>query len=233
MGKRSRRTRETATSAARRGTADASTRKLSRVRSVRFLLAVFVALAVVGVAGAVFATSLSARAYACVTQLSDPPGLTGTDGFKTSSLGATHVAVGANVRYDFCPPTSGSHYNVEGRGPVSPGFYGPDATILPMGWIHNLEHGYTVALYSCAAGTCPSDADLAALKAFAAQGSPQVAARCEGQPKVVAVRFDDMTKPYALVAWQRALLLDSFDLATAQAFAHTWTDVTAPEKGAC
>ena len=44
------------------------------------------------------------------------------------------------------------------------------------------------------------------------------------------MRFDDMATPFALVAWDRVLLLDSFVEADALSFARTWIDTTAREQ---
>ena len=49
----------------------------------------------------------------------------------------------------------------------------------------------------------------------------------------IVARFDEMSTPFAVLAWNRALLLDRFDLAQASAFAQQWTDVTAPEADRC
>lgn len=46
--------------------------------------------------------------------------------------------------------------------------------------------------------------------------------------QAIVARFDDMSTRFAVVAWDRALLLDRFDLLQASAFAQQWTDVTAP-----
>src|SRR4030095_7782583 len=65
--------------------------------------------------------------------------------------------IGAFVRYTWCPPASGKHYPAPG-GPIRGGLYGPDDKTVPMGWVHNLEHGAIALLYSCtpdAAGATP------------------------------------------------------------------------------
>ena len=205
-----------------------------RLPSLRFVLIGTVVVGAVGFMAWIFASSLTARDYSCAELLTPPPGASGADGFATGSLGSRHVAVGTRISYGFCPPTSGSHYNAAGIGPFRPGFYGPGTDAGPGGWIHNLEHGYVVALYRCADGTCPSEAALAALRAFAANGPPsQSAAACGYRSKVLVARFDEMATPFALLAWDRALLLDTFDGAIAQDFANRSIDATAPEPNAC
>lgn len=205
-----------------------------RLPSPRTLLAAVVVIGAVGVVGLAFASSLSARNYSCAEQLTAPPDSSPTDGFTTRSLGQTHVGVGTKINYAFCPPTSGSHYNAAGVGPLRPGFYGPDDKAGPGGWVHNLEHGFVVALYRCADGACPSEASLATLRDFAANGPPtQSAAACGYRSKVLVARFDEMATPFALLAWDRALLLDSFDATTARRFATAAIEATAPEPNAC
>ena len=202
-----------------------------------WLRILLVGLAVVGVVGFLaiaFISSATARDYSCDELLTAPPGASETEGFATKSIGRGHVAVGTKVRYSFCPPTSGSHYNAAGVGPLRPGFYGPDADVGPGGWVHNLEHGYVVALYRCKDGACPSDADLAALRSLANNGPPtQSAAACGYRSKVIVARFDDLATPYALLAWDRALLLVSFDPSVAREFASRAIEATAPEPNAC
>ncbi len=206
-------------------------------RRLPSLRVVIIGIAVVGVTGFValsFFSGATARDYSCAEQLTAPPDASGTDGFATESLGSQHVGVGTRISYDFCPPTSGGHYNAAGAGPLRPGFYGPDADAGPGGWVHNLEHGYVVALYRCAGGACPSDAELSALRAFAANGPPtQSAAACGYRSKVLVARFDELSSPYALLAWDRALLLDAFDETAARDFASRSIEATAPEPNAC
>ena len=205
-----------------------------RLTSLRGLLVGLAAVGVVGVIAIAFIGSATARDYSCAELLTAPPAASGTDGFTTESLGRDHVPVGTKIRYGFCPPTSGGHYNAAGAGPLRPGFYGPDAAAGPGGWVHNLEHGYVVSLYRCAGGACPSEAELSALRSFAVNGPPtQSATACSYRSKVIVARFDDLATPYALLAWDRALLLDSFDATIARQFASRSIDATAPEPNAC
>ena len=82
-------------------------------------------------------------------------------------MGFGHIAVGTVQRYTFCPPASGPHNAVTGFAPISPlrQIYGPDDTVAPQQWIHNLEHGALVVLYSCKDG-CPDDASKQQLQQF-------------------------------------------------------------------
>jgi len=205
-----------------------------RLPSLGVLLVGLAAVGFAGLIGLAVVSSLTAPDYSCAELLTPPPGTSGADGFATESLGRGHVAAGTTISYGFCPPTSGSHYNAAGVGPLRPGFYGPNTGAGPGGWVHNLEHGYVVALYRCADEACPSEADMAALGAFAANGPPsQSAAACGYGSKVLVARFDEMATPYALLAWDRALLLDAFDAAVARLFASRSIEATALEPNAC
>ena len=78
------------------------------------------------------------------TVTAPPPGLVQPD------MGHVHADPGTTIRYTSCPPASGRHYNASGIGPIRAGYYGPNDTAVPPGWVHNLEHGGIVLLYSCA-----------------------------------------------------------------------------------
>lgn len=144
---------------------------------------------------------------------------------------------GASVRFAFCPPSSGSHYNVANQAPMQPAFYGPATDRAPQYWIHNLEHGYVVLAYRCPGGVagqegCPTQQVIDQMQSwFDTAPAPP---RSECAKKVLAVRFDGMESPFALLAWDRALLLDEFDMETAMTFAQQWmeTDAT-PETLTC
>ena len=104
----------------------------------------------------------------------------------------------------------------------------------PGGWVHNLEHGAIVVLYRCPSGTlgtadCATADDMAQMQQWF-DAAPAVN-NCPKQ--AIVARFDEMSTPFAVLAWNRALLLDQFDLAQASTFATQWTDVTAPEPGNC
>ncbi len=152
-------------------------------------------------------------------------------GFPTADLGRTHVDQGASVDYGFCPPTSGNHWNVPGVAPLPRAFYGPNVTHVPQNWVHNLEHGYVVILYK----DTPPQTVLDSINNVVNNAKGSTAAASCGLPnKVIAVRFDSMSTPYALVAWDRALLLPQWDEAQAMTFAEQWQDSPQhPEPGTC
>ena len=60
------------------------------------------------------------------------------------------------------------------------------------------------------------------------------ATACGYQSKVLAARFDDMATPFALLAWDHVLLLDSFDAQVGVDFAQRWLEQAGlPEAQRC
>jgi hypothetical protein len=179
--------------------------------------------------------SSSGSPYTCGSQLQPQANATVENPIVTPNEGRAHVPVGSTTQYASCPPASGPHYNAGGVAPIRPGFYEADARLGPGNWVHNLEHGYVVALYRCPDGECPSADVLSELREFVLNGPPtETAGLCGFQSKVLAVRFDDMATPFALVAWDRVLLLDTFDAAVGLEFAQRWLEQPeAPEPNRC
>ena len=100
-----------------------------------------------------------------------------------------------------------------GFGPLEPRVYGPDDQSVPNGWVHNLEHGGLVVLYSCDKGAC-DDASLAALRDISS--SFPTSAICQlppGRVGPVVARFEQMPTRYAALVWDRVLYLDKLDTA--------------------
>jgi Protein of unknown function (DUF3105) len=180
--------------------------------------------------------SSSASPYECGSELQPVPNSTVEDPIVTADEGRQHVQLGSTTRYASCPPASGPHY-IEGGGvaPLRPAFYDPGARVGPGNWVHNLEHGFVVALYRCEDDQCPSNDVLSSLRQFVLNGpSTETATRCGYPSKVLAARFDDMSTPFALVAWDHVLLLDSFDPAVGTDFARRWIEQPElPERGSC
>ena len=116
-------------------------------------------------------TSATAPAYACTTIDTVAAAADGELGQVQPDQGNGHVQVGDKVTYPVCPPASGKHVNKVGFGPLKPQVYGPDDQSLPNGWVHNLEHGGLVLLYSCDKGAC-DDAGIAALQDLRRPPSP-------------------------------------------------------------
>lgn len=161
------------------------------------------------------------------------PGATPRVGFITRDQGALHAeSASTTLYYQQCPPASGIHFGFP--LPLVPGFYGPESEGHPGQWVHNLEHGYVVVLYSCA-DACPSAAELHALRRFVEETETEGGGACGVPGKLVATRFDQMATRFALLAWNRAHLSDTFDADDARAFAEEYAGdpFVAPEPDAC
>ncbi|MBA2570901.1 MAG: DUF3105 domain-containing protein [Chloroflexi bacterium] len=153
----------------------------------------------------------------------------------TQDLGRTHFPPGTTIDYSFCPPTSGNHFQVGPQAPIRRDFYGPDSQVRPGSWVHNLEHGYVVLAYRGGEGGATQD-ELAAMRAFFESAPASTYPNsCPSVPnKVLPVRFDDMSTRFALLAWDRALLVDEFEAEAALTFYEQWVDsAQAPEAGSC
>ena len=179
--------------------------------------------------------SSSGSPYTCASQLQPQANATVDDPIVTADEGRNHVPTGSTTSYTSCPPASGPHYSQSGIAPLAPAFYAADARIGPGNWVHNLEHGFVLALYRCPDGQCPSSDVLSELREFVLNGPPtDTAARCGYPSKVLAARFDDMATPFALVAWDHVLLLDTFDAQVGLQFAQKWIEQpTLPERVSC
>jgi hypothetical protein len=181
---------------------------LQRLRTP--LLALGVVAVIVGVSLFVF-VSAAAPTYACTSIDTVKPAASGELGQVQPDMGNQHVQPGDKVTYQVCPPASGKHINKSGFGPLQPKVYGPEDQSVPNGWVHNLEHGGLVLLYSCTKGTC-DDALTQQLQAFI-QGFPNSPV-CNLQPGLVGpviARFEDMPTRFAALVWDRVLYLDTLD----------------------
>ena len=165
--------------------------------------------ALLGVVGFAVIGSASASSYACTTM---DTVAAGTDGSQIQSdLGSTHIGVNDKITYPTCPPASGKHVNRSGFGPLEPRVYGPDDRSEPQGWIHNLEHGGLVLLYSCEKVAC-DETLLQQLRSFST-GFP-ASAICQipsGFAGPIVARFEQMPTKFAALLWGRALYLDTLD----------------------
>lgn len=155
-------------------------------------------------------------------------------GFPTEDEGADHVRPGTAISYAFCPPTSGVHYEVGPQAPLRRAFYGPDTETRPGSWVHNLEHGWIVLAYRGGAEGATTE-ELAQIRAFFESAPPSTFPNsCQSPNKLLPVRFDAMDTKFALLAWDRALLTDTFDADQALTFYQQHVDsLQAPERGAC
>ena len=210
-----------ATAARRPRPAPASAPRSALERYRGTIIGLVVAAVVVG-GGAFLFLGASAPAYACTTVLSPSaapsPAADATPrlGQVTHDLGRAHVETGTRVTYEYCPPTSGSHYNAARSGPIATRFYGADDRTDPQGWIHNLEHGQMSVLYRCPEGC--DEAAQAALQKLQEQLPASPLCSFPPTTSVVVTRFDDMPTPYAAVVWGRVLFLDTLDIPSITTF---------------
>jgi hypothetical protein len=138
-------------------------------------------------------------------------------GYVQPDMGHLHEPVGNTVTYRYCPPASGKHYNATNQGPIRGGLYGPGDVAVPPGWVHNLEHGAIVLLYSCKAPdgeTAPActDAGQQQLKDLLARWPDSPICKIpKGTLTPVIARFDDMATNYTALVWDVVLPMDQID----------------------
>lgn len=152
-------------------------------------------------------------AHECVTivQLADAVDAS----VALQSLGAAHEPPGAAVEYEHCPPTSGTHYGTT----LLARLHGPAEPTVPQEWVHNLEHGQVVLLYSCRA-SCDGVVDDLGKIARDAPSSPL----CDDPAVLVVTRYEDMPAPLALAAWGRLRYLRSPSADVVAAFVREHAD---------
>ena len=92
-------------------------------------------LALVLVASGLVYVSFTQKGYVCLSQWA--PGPTATTapsatpnlGYFQDDMGQGHVPLGTRVKYTFCPPASGQHFNQAGvAGPITARLYGPNGS---------------------------------------------------------------------------------------------------------
>ena len=178
--------------------------------------------------------SATASAYTCGSLLQAPPGQAtwsladyGDEplGFPAADAGRDHSE--GSTAYPSCPPTSGQH---RALGALPRAYYGPSSEQEPNNWIHNLEHGYAVIAYAGDPGAEVLEQIRAAMDAPAAT---EVAQACALPNNVLALRFDQMSEPFAVLAWDRALLMSEFDPELAAAAAEQFQDQPGAPERAC
>ena len=182
---------------------------LQRLRTPALALIV---IAAVGLIGLFAVTAATSPAYACAAIDTPLAPVEGELGQVQTDQGNRHVSAGDKVTYQLCPPASGQHINNPPRGPIPPKLYGPNDNTVPNGWVHNLEHGGLVLLYSCDKGAC-DEATQAQLRTLV-QGFP-ASAVCGVAPGLVSpvvVRFEQMPTKFTALVWDRVLYLDTLDV---------------------
>jgi len=131
-------------------------------------------------------------------------------GEEISVQSAGHIRPPQKAAYNTDPPASGQHYSIPGQAPMAWGYY--DKPAAPEYWVHNLEHGGIVILYSCP--TACAD-DQSRIRDFLAS-APKDASFHE--VKIVAVPYPVPGHRFALIAWGWREFLDTWDAATVERF---------------
>jgi hypothetical protein len=211
-------------------------RKVSFFERYRTLIVGVAVVALVGLVGFGLFSAATTPTFACSniwepTPTASPgPNASAQPGYSQPDMGNEHVAAGTKVTYTYCPPASGRHYNQSGAGPITARVYGPQDTIAPTGWVHNLEHGGIVILYRTD-GEGATEAGQAALRELFDGYPPSPVCGFEpGTNGPVIAPFDDMTWPYAALVWGRVLPLDTLDGDAIVAFDQAFGERTNPEK---
>ncbi len=138
-------------------------------------------------------------------------------GFVQPDMGHLHENPGSTVTYRYCPPASGKHYNSSGQGPIRGGLYGPGDQAVPPGWVHNLEHGAIVLLYSCkapegqTAPACTDEGQQQLEDLLARWPDSPVCKIPKGLLTPVIARFDDLATNYAALVWDFVLPMAEID----------------------
>ena len=149
-------------------------------------------------------------------------------GYVQRDMGNSHV-VNQPQRYALCPPASGPHYQAP-LGPITPRVYGPDDSVEPMNWVHNLEHGGLVVLYKCQGDACDDTGQDRLRQFFNTFPNSPICNTAPGLDGPVIARFEDMASPYAALLWGRVLPLQTFDQAQILEFFRTTGDRTGIER---
>lgn len=193
------------------------------------------AIAAVVLAGGFVVVQANNKAYACSTQTDPAPAATplpngspGPLGQIQSDMGRNHILVPENQRYAACPPASGPHYAAL-DGPIPARYYAPDDSTLPQGWIHNLEHGGMVILYSCDKGACDAATQQALQDLFKSFPASPLCNVPKGTIGPVITRFEEMKKPIAALLWGRVLFQDKLDTAQLLEYFGTQAELHNPE----
>jgi hypothetical protein len=182
--------------------------------------------------GAVVFINANQPAFACSIELDPVSPVPGSSalGQEEDDMGRQHVTPGTQVHYTFCPPASGNHVSSAGLGPIAARYYGPDESVIPEGWVHNLEHGALVVAYSCDQGGCnATDQDKLRQLAAAFPASP-VCKIAGGILSPVIARFDQMKAPFAAIVWNRVLFQQHLDTAQVLQFFTQYGERNNPEQ---
>jgi uncharacterized protein DUF3105 len=194
-----------------------------------------IAIAAIVLAGGFVFIQANSKAYACTTLTNPSPAATplpngspGPLGQIQPDMGRQHLLPPESQRYTQCPPASGNHYAPPG-GPIIARYYGPDNATVPQGWVHNMEHGGLVILYSCDKGACDDATQQALQDLFKNFPNSPVCNFPKGNIGPVITRFEDMKTPIAALLWGRILFQDKLDTAQILEFFRTQAELKNPE----
>jgi len=117
-------------------------------------------------------------------------------GERVPDEGYEHVPVGTQIQYRAHPPASGPHYPSPAPTGVYPG-------LAPGFWVHSLEHGYIVLVYRP-----PVSPSVSAQFHEMVRDFPKSKF---GNVKFVVAPYDQMVHPFAVLAWDWRMWMDTFD----------------------
>ncbi len=118
---------------------------------------------------------------------------------------ANHIPDGTDPGpYPSDPPAGGRHYAID----FKPGFFEEsDVATLPAhpeGYlVHNLEHGYVIFWYNCAAPGAPACADL--------KQTIKSVMDANGNRKLIAYPWPSLDAPLVMTSWGRLLKFPTLD----------------------
>ena len=194
-----------------------------------------IAIAAIVLAGGFVFVQANSKTYACTTLTNPAPAATrlpngspGALGQIQPDMGKEHILAPEPQRYTQCPPASGTHYAPPG-GPIIARYYDPDSATVPQGWVHNLEHGGLVILYSCDKGACDDATQQALQELFKNFPNSPVCNFPKGNIGPVITRFEEMKTPIAALLWGRILFQDKLDTAQILEFFRTQAELKNPE----
>jgi hypothetical protein len=190
----------------------------------------------VAVIGAFAISAASAKSWSCAT-IWEPSPTAAPDPSASPRYGYLQPDMGWNHRvtvpqeYAYCPPASGNHWNLSGRGPIEARVYGPDDFAEPAGWVHNLEHGAMVLLYRGQEGDpgLTEETQRALRELFSSFPNSPICNIPPGRVGPVIARFDDMAWPFAAIVAGRVLPLETLDQELIRQFWLTEGERTNPE----
>ncbi len=166
---------------------------------------------------AVLATGVVAALAVLVIALGRGPDTDAPQRNRIENEGRQHVAEGSVVEHQADPPASGDHYPVWSRygvfeEPVNPGY-----------WVHNLEHGAIVLLYTCTDDCERVRADINRIYASLPDGA-------FGEVKLLATPYEaDFGSRFMLIAWNWQEPFDEFDAGRIERFYREFLD-RGPER---